>query len=70
LTEQNVLFLKRLDYPKFLASLPDTESTACDLAASGVVLQVAKEHVGYIDAFNFDPKAEPSGRKINIGIFR
>jgi hypothetical protein len=68
LLENNVLFVKRLDYPKFLASLPDTPGTGFNLSASGVVLSVEKKHVEYIDMFNLDPKAPPTKEQVNIEI--
>ena len=70
LTENNVLFVKRLDYPKFLASLPDTRGTGFDLSASGAVLSVEKKHVEYLDVFNLDPKAPSTKRQINVEIVR
>lgn len=46
LFEQKLLFVKGLDYPKFLESLPDTPGIGFDLAASGVVLGVEKKKCG------------------------
>ena len=63
-----MLFVKRLDYPKFLASVPNTPGTGFDLSASKVVLSVEKKHVEYLDVFNLDPKAPPTRKQINIEI--
>ena len=68
LIENHVLFVKRLDYPKFLAGLPDTPGTEFDLSASGVVMSVEKKHVEYLDVFNLDPRAPPTKEQINIEI--
>ena len=68
LFDANILFVKRLDYPAFVASLPDEPGVSFNLAASGVVLKVAKAHVEYIDVFNCDPTEELVEGEINIEV--
>jgi|GEM_PF-1261973 len=68
LFEKRILFVKRLDYPKFIESLPDTPGAGFDLAASGVVLSVEKKDVEYLDVFNLDPNAPPTERQMNFEI--
>jgi hypothetical protein len=54
----NVVFVNRLDYGTFVASLPDKPGVDFDLVASGVVRMVAKTNVEFIDVFNCDPADE------------
>lgn len=62
LFERYVLFVKRLDYDAFVASLPDESGVSFDLAASGVVMKAAKTDVEFVDVFNCDPAEElPEG---------
>lgn len=68
LVEKNILFVKRLDYPKFLESLPDASGTEFDLAASEVVLSIEKKDVEYLDIFDLDPNAPPTERQLNVKI--
>lgn len=70
LFEKEILFVKRLDYPKFLESLPDTPGAGFNLAASGVVLSVEKKDVEYLDVFNLDLKTSPSKKQINFEVVR
>ena len=66
LVENNLLFVKRLDYSLYLESLPDTPGAGFDLSASGVVLMVEKKHVEYLDVFELDAKATPSRGQVNL----
>lgn len=68
LLERNILFVRRMDYAKFLASLPNAPGVEFDLATSGVVLQVERQNVEFIDIFNYDPKEEPTDRSINYEV--
>ena len=62
LFERDVVFVKRLDYEAFVASLPDEAGVSLDLAASGVVMKAEKTNVEFIDVFNCDPAEElPEG---------
>jgi hypothetical protein len=68
LCERNILFVKRLDYPAFMASLPSEPGASFDLAASGVVMQVERQHVEYVDVFNYDPKEQPKQSMMNFEV--
>jgi hypothetical protein len=70
LVESNVLFVKRLDYPKFVANLSDAPGSGFDLSKSGVVWSVEKKHVEYLDLFNLDPKEPPTKSLVNMKIVR
>jgi thiol-disulfide isomerase/thioredoxin len=70
LFEKEILLVKRLDYPKFIESLPDTPGTAFNLAASGVVLSVEKKDVEFLDVFNLDPNAPPAEKGMNLEIVK
>jgi hypothetical protein len=68
LFDQNILFVKRLDWSTFIASLPEGPGVGFDLATSGVVLQVAKANVEYIDIFNLDPTEEREEMAVGVAV--
>lgn len=68
LLEHSMLFVNRRDHSKFLEMLSNAAGRNFDLTASGVVFQVEKRHIEYIDLFNYDPKNESDQRPINIEI--
>jgi hypothetical protein len=68
LFDTNILFVKRLDYPTFVASLPTEPGVGFNLAASGVVLQVAKANVEYVDVFNLDPSEERDEGDVSVAV--
>jgi hypothetical protein len=67
LIKDNLLFVRRLDYQRFLDSLPKTAGEF-DLFESGAVWVAAKEGVEYVDIFLNDPNAPERNRAVDIDV--
>ena len=68
LLDDNLLFVRRLDYGTYLDTLPKTPGAAFNLGDSGAVWIAAKEGVEYLDVFIRDPKAPGRERAVDIQI--
>jgi len=62
LVSKKILFVKRLDWAKFVANPPEGQGSSFRISDSGVVMMVNKEDVEYIDVFTVDGEEQRTER--------